>query len=274
MDSARRGTSSSARHITKHHHHVGNGTFRCMLFVLCAFVVAGVLFCILAVPPHPNSGGRHIPPGFAAAKRMVLSGARPYRYDPAADNGQGNEQGNVDAGASLAQKVSHWLGVDMQGASAPLPHVDRGLLPVNEPDWSQTFWSPVDISVSGPNPEDVMVTLCKLDWHTYTQSPHIYPMNKDLISLSGCRGSNYKSRPMNVLLQEMEQHAGDPEGRWIEPTGFVFHESRVGSTLVANVNLCLFIRSGLLVNNRFTNRHLQVTHSPWFIRSPRHHRMR
>lgn len=30
-------------------------------------------------------------------------------------------------------------------------------------------------------------------------------------------------------------HKGKPEGRVVYPTGFIFHESRVGSTLVANM---------------------------------------
>jgi hypothetical protein len=47
-------------------------------------------------------------------------------------------------------------------------------------------------------------------------------------------GSNQKSRKLSEILKEMKEQEGTPGGRFVEPTGFVFHESRVGSTLVAN----------------------------------------
>lgn len=41
---------------------------------------------------------------------------------------------------------------------------------------------------------------------------------------------------MSTLVKEIksDEAAGLPTGRVVQPTGFVFHESRVGSTLVAN----------------------------------------
>ena len=65
----------------------------------------------------------------------------------------------------------------------------------------------------------------------YWRSPHKLPMFKDLVGASKCRGSNSKSEKLSVLKREMDN---DPDGT-LEPTGFVFHETRCGSTLVADM---------------------------------------
>jgi hypothetical protein len=59
-------------------------------------------------------------------------------------------------------------------------------------------------------------------------------MFRDLEGMSTCYGGNKKKEKLSVLLKDIESKKGTPEGRVIQPTGFVFHESRVGSTLVAN----------------------------------------
>jgi hypothetical protein len=52
--------------------------------------------------------------------------------------------------------------------------------------------------------------------------------------LSNCRGSNRKKEKLSVLLADLKSKEGTIEGRVLEPSAFVFHESRVGSTLIAN----------------------------------------
>jgi len=94
-------------------------------------------------------------------------------------------------------------------------------------DYSKEFWTPIDIEISS----DPTVTLCKLDFKTYSESPHDTPMFKDLVDKSKCVGKNRRTPTLSVLMKEMATDPTPP----IPPTGFVFHEGRVGSTLVANL---------------------------------------
>lgn len=76
-----------------------------------------------------------------------------------------------------------------------------------------------------------MVELCQLDYDTYWRAPHSLPMFKDLVAASKCHGKNSKSMKLSALKREMDN---DPDGT-LEPTGMVFHETRCGSTLVADM---------------------------------------
>jgi hypothetical protein len=97
------------------------------------------------------------------------------------------------------------------------------------PDYSQTHLTPVSMSISS---NDLSFNLCALNFEEYSQAPHIMPMFKDVVSASRCR-HNYKS--LSALKEEIKSASDTPAGRVLYPSGFVFHESRVGSTLVANV---------------------------------------
>lgn len=99
------------------------------------------------------------------------------------------------------------------------------------PDWNTEVWTPIDVEVSA----DPMVILCKLNLESHWMEPHNSPMFKDLVAISSCVGSNRRRELMSKLLAEIKSMEGQPGGRVIEPTGFVFHESRVGSTLIANM---------------------------------------
>lgn len=90
-------------------------------------------------------------------------------------------------------------------------------------------WTPISIT-------NQMLTLCQLDFKTYSATPYNYPMFKDLVTLSKCtQGGRSKLLTISQALSEIEAAAGTRSGRVVYPTGFVFHESRVGSTLVANM---------------------------------------
>ena len=47
-------------------------------------------------------------------------------------------------------------------------------------------------------------------------------------------GGNTRTEKLSIAAYRLEQSGEEGEYRHIKPTGFVFHESRVGSTLVAN----------------------------------------
>jgi len=106
-----------------------------------------------------------------------------------------------------------------------------------EPDWTLELWTPISISTARSiNELETTVHLCRLNFKLYSANPHLYPMFRDLVALSDCHGDNAKSTSAKKLLKQLMKENGDSDGlRHIEPTGFVFHESRVGSTLVANL---------------------------------------
>ena len=76
---------------------------------------------------------------------------------------------------------------------------------------------------------------CDLDFSAYKKNPSLFPMAKDLIMRSKCRGV----RRLQYGLSEAAKLARDyDEKNGLAangvPAGFVFHESRCGSTLAAN----------------------------------------
>ena len=218
------GTSSSNNSIVlsrrpmnqQKHVQVGVVSFRVILIVLSTLFCIGVFFSIIAIPasiPYEENG--------AIVKNVVSGGLAASTFF----SGGGD--------STLSDKVQHWMS---STNSIDIPNKALNSHSI-EPDWSQEFWSPIEIDTSGNDPT---ITLCKLNFKTYTDSPNVYPMNKDLISLSKCFGSNVRYVKMSVILAEIDdaQRHGLPDGNVVEPTGFVFHESRVGSTLVANSLAC------------------------------------
>ena len=57
------------------------------------------------------------------------------------------------------------------------------------PDWSKEQWTPIsltNIHIQSDGKVDATITLCQLDFSTYSQAPHQYPMFRDLVSMSKC----------------------------------------------------------------------------------------
>ncbi len=130
-------------------------------------------------------------------------------------------------GNLLSKRILDWMPSDVAKS-----HATPNIADVIEPDWSVEFWSPIDVELESP--DDPLITMCKLNFKDYSKKPHEYPMFKDLESLSLCQGRNRRKEKLSKLMRELEAKKGTPAGRIVPPTGFVFHESRVGSTLVAN----------------------------------------
>jgi hypothetical protein len=87
----------------------------------------------------------------------------------------------------------------------------------------------------------VMAVFCKLDWDAYKNDPPSLPMFRFLVSRSGCdERKNQVVVDMAIIAEKTKaydkslQLKHESDVRSMNPTGFVFHESRVGSTLVAN----------------------------------------
>ena len=97
------------------------------------------------------------------------------------------------------------------------------------PDYSLQFWTPISINFGSSG--SPTVTMCKLNFQKYSLTPHEFPMFKDLVAISNCNGGNSIQRSISDIKREIEQG----QSKSIPPTGFVFHEGRVGSTLIANL---------------------------------------
>lgn len=84
----------------------------------------------------------------------------------------------------------------------------------------------------------VTATFCKLHWDKYKMDPPSMPMFKMLVQESGCdRGENLFTMDLADVAGKLDESENEEESMGISvmpPAGFVFHESRVGSTLVAN----------------------------------------
>ena len=85
----------------------------------------------------------------------------------------------------------------------------------------------VPISTGTCNGMGTLVTLCKIDFSKHHRAPFKFPMFRDLVAASSCRGSNVITLTLGELASLLPHT--------LDPAGFVFHESRVGSTLVANL---------------------------------------
>ncbi len=75
---------------------------------------------------------------------------------------------------------------------------------------------------------DLDLELCQLDMAPYHRNPERWPMSHDLVG-HFCS----KQRRSHVLASELAKD--EAAGAQLQPSGFIFHESRVGSTLVANM---------------------------------------
>jgi len=79
----------------------------------------------------------------------------------------------------------------------------------------------------------VMADFCKLDWSMYKNDPSSYPMSRLLIR-SSCNYHNTFSYDLKKIVELATTNDNLYNVHAMEPTAFVFHESRCGSTLVAN----------------------------------------
>lgn len=102
-----------------------------------------------------------------------------------------------------------------------------------DPDWMQEFWSPIDVDFGNDN--DPIISLCKLNFKNYSRSPHLFPMSPILEKNSSCSDERLIKERLSLLWSEVESQKGTPKGRVLTPSGFIFHESRSGSTLVSNI---------------------------------------
>lgn len=174
-------------------------SLRTIILFMSLLAISGVFICAVLMPNEADSG--------PSTNSLTIK----------------NEL--MIAKKTINDKINEWLPVSNPELH-PIDHID----PV--PDWDVEVWTPIDIDVHEGDP---MVILCKLNFQSYSKNPHNTPMFRDLEGMSRCSGGNRRREKMSVLLADIKANEGNSAGRVIQPTGFVFHESRVGSTLVANL---------------------------------------
>lgn len=172
----------------------------CIFTLICmsCLVLVGIFFTVSQAPTESSKGG-------PSTNSLFVSTA-------------------FSSTKKLSEKVTEWIAHSGQMIGAKLATS-------TSPPWDQEFWTPIDVVDVSSDP---MVILCKLNFRKYAADPHLSPMFKDLVGASKCTGNNRRREKLKVLLQEISDNPDAPSSRVIKPNGFVFHESRVGSTLVAN----------------------------------------
>jgi hypothetical protein len=103
-------------------------------------------------------------------------------------------------------------------------------------------WAPVDIFHNSTDGGDPWIVLCKIDWAKYNEDPLGAGTFNKIVIKAGCTGELSAARRRWIRASELEAAiascpaagSGKP-GAPILPSGFVFHESRCGSTLAANM---------------------------------------
>ena len=91
---------------------------------------------------------------------------------------------------------------------------------------------PLDVDLKdSTSSADPMVTMCDLadGLAKYAAAPHDYPKYRDVVSASKCSGASKSSARLSTLLGRVDAATA------LAPTAFIFHESRVGSTLISNM---------------------------------------
>lgn len=96
-----------------------------------------------------------------------------------------------------------------------------------------------DKKSSSSSYKGVIATFCKLKWDLHKYQPESVPMFNKLTDASHCSSfGNTFSLPLDEVMEQVREYDSNVSNnkavKTIAPSGFVFHESRCGSTLVAN----------------------------------------
>jgi len=82
---------------------------------------------------------------------------------------------------------------------------------------------------------NVQGVFCTLDWATHKKDPSANAMFRELVTESpDCTHNRFMMDIKTVIDAALEHDLESQDVKVLQPTGFVFHESRCGSTLVAN----------------------------------------
>ena len=94
---------------------------------------------------------------------------------------------------------------------------------------NNALWTPIEVHAKDDAVDPTIVS-CDLlvGFQQYAAAPYDYPKFRDIITASKCSESNQRKQKLSIMLREAP-------AKVVAPTAFLFHESRVGSTLVSNM---------------------------------------
>eukprot|EP00937_MAST-01D_sp_MAST-1D-sp2_P007394 g7394.t1 len=141
----------------------------------------------------------------------------------------------VDSAAEMANTAATAEGEARAGAQLPSLRGARvapaaGASPAPAGGGEYDGWFPTSVAWRG-SVDATTVEMCRLNTALHHRDPSSVPMFRDLVAHSNCGGANARSATVGQLRADIAAHPGSV----IAPSGFVFHEARVGSTLVANM---------------------------------------
>ncbi|CAM9427536.1 unnamed protein product [Ascophyllum nodosum] len=96
------------------------------------------------------------------------------------------------------------------------------------------LWIPVAVDRFDPSTTDPLVKMCQVNYAKYSAAPWLLPMGGLLSLNSGCAEID-RDTVQIVRMSVLERTLQERPEMVAEPTGFIFHETRCGSTLVANM---------------------------------------
>lgn len=90
------------------------------------------------------------------------------------------------------------------------------------------------VGLGSGDPSELTAGFCRLEWHLHKKNPSTYPMFRDLVGASeSCEDKVWYN--FQDIVNAAKQYDAANQGNVLELGGVVFHESRCGSTLTANL---------------------------------------
>jgi len=203
-----------------------------IMAVVATVGLCGILFLVV----HPQGSHRE------------LTEHIDYHDDHHHENGLlGDMHNHGHRGRSLGFKRGHKRSpLDILGGRAPTEGVTSisSSDPMSHPAWQDILHARVHLvdlhgSKNRDDPyEDAFAVFCKVDWEKHKEDPSGTPMYRDVIANSpACEDEPRIRAPLATVVDRVrrfdEKHPGT--AKILDLTAAVFHESRCGSTLVANV---------------------------------------
>ncbi|CAM9374267.1 unnamed protein product [Choristocarpus tenellus] len=143
----------------------------------------------------------------------------------------------VKDGANLLKKIKSPMGVlvDPKNVTESVSLQDLEAPPGK-------LWLPVSVGKSngkrgegrrGRAFDNILVAYCLMDMDAYHEKPWAFAMGTSLQRRSGCNRNKDLTRTyrLNSLMDILEDHPSS----FLDPTGFIYHQTRCGSTLTANM---------------------------------------
>ncbi|CAM9608365.1 unnamed protein product [Ectocarpus sp. 12 AP-2014] len=147
-----------------------------------------------------------------------------------------NGNAKLRGGAAAANKVKNAAAKPQVGEHGMLHDFTKTPLDTLDLDDVKDghLWIPVSVNKFDNLETDPLVKMCQVNYDSYSEAPWLLPMGGLLSIASGCadlKRDTVQIVHMSTLKRLLEESTVPIP----PPTGFIFHETRCGSTLVANM---------------------------------------